>query len=159
MAQYFLTVEEVAQRLNLHVKTVRRHIRDGRLKAKRIGKEYRVTRTDFESFAGGGERTEDAIPRTRQVSASTIVDVDAIGPTESDRVTTMVMAALNARRDGDDVARVDSLYYQERGRLRITIAAGPVLTSELLRLIAALLEGARGDRSTSRSGDPSLAAV
>ena len=38
------SVEEVADRLDLHVKTVRRIIREGRLPAKRIGKAYRITR-------------------------------------------------------------------------------------------------------------------
>ena len=44
MTRHLYTADEVAERLNLHVKTIRRYIRDGRLKAKRIGKEYRVTR-------------------------------------------------------------------------------------------------------------------
>jgi excisionase family DNA binding protein len=47
------TVEEIANRLNLHAKTIRRYITNGNLKAKRIGKEYRITRADFEAFAGG----------------------------------------------------------------------------------------------------------
>jgi excisionase family DNA binding protein len=133
-------VENVAERLNLHVKTVRRYIHDGRLKAKRIGKEYRVTHADLEEFAGAAPATEPPVARTRQVIASSIVDVDAISPEESHRVTTMVMAALNSRRGEPDHPRVDAIYYEERGRLRITITASPVLTSELLRLINALVE-------------------
>ena len=83
------SAEQVAELLNLHVKTIRRYLRDGRLKAKRIGKEYRVTRADLEAFAGELRPTEKAVPRTRHVIASSIVDVDAIGPRESERVTTM----------------------------------------------------------------------
>jgi excisionase family DNA binding protein len=143
-SRHLFTVEEVAERLNLHVKTVRRYIRDGRLKAKRIGKEYRVARADFEAFAGSGDAAEEPVPRTRDVTASSVVDVDAISPKESDRITTMIMAALNARRGEPDLPRVDSIYYPERARLRITITASPLLTSELLRMIHALLEGGRG---------------
>jgi excisionase family DNA binding protein len=138
------TVHEVAERLDLHVKTVRRLIGQGKLRAKRIGKEYRITRTALDDFAGTTQPIEDAIPRTRQVIASSIVDVDAIGPEDSHRITTLIMAGLNARKGEPDFPRVDSLYDPERGRLRIMITASPVLTCELLRTIDALAEGLRG---------------
>jgi hypothetical protein len=35
------------------VKTVRNYVRDGRLKAVRIGKQYRIAREDLEAFMGG----------------------------------------------------------------------------------------------------------
>jgi excisionase family DNA binding protein len=129
--------------LSLHVKTIRRHIRDGRLKAKRIGKEYRITRADLDEFAGSSQASEPAVPRTRQVIASSVVDVDVISPKESDRVTTMITASLNVRREEADYPRVDCIYYPERARLRITITASLVLMCELLRMIGALLEHGR----------------
>jgi len=46
------SVDQVASLLGLHVKTVRGYVRDGRLKAVRIGKQYRITREDLEAFAG-----------------------------------------------------------------------------------------------------------
>jgi excisionase family DNA binding protein len=144
MAIHLFTVDEVALRLNLHAKTVRRYIREGRLKAKRIGKEYRIARTDLDEFAGGTSSAEEPVARTRQVIVSSIVDVDAISPEESHRVTTMIMAGLNARRGEGDFPRVDSIYYPERAGLRIMITANPVLTCDLLRMINALLEAGRG---------------
>src|SRR5262245_26455318 len=138
------TVDEVAGRLNLHVKTVRRFIREGRLPAKRIGKEYRITRAALDDFAGTATDPGNVpIQRSRQVLVSSIVDVDAISPTDGERVTTLIMAGLNARRGELDFPRVDSLYDADRGRLRITITANPTLTCDLVRTIAALTESAR----------------
>jgi hypothetical protein len=77
------------------------------------------------------------------VIASSVVDVDAISPGGSQRITTMVMAALNTRKGEPDVPRVDCIYYEDRGRLRITITASPTLTCELLRMIDTLLEHER----------------
>jgi excisionase family DNA binding protein len=134
------TVDEVAERLNLHVKTVRRFIREGRLQAKRIGKQYRITRSALDELAGTSADPGPAIPLTRQVLVSSIVDVDAISPEESQRITTLIMAGLNARRGEPDFPRVDSLYDAERGRLRIMITASPALTVDLVRTIAALAE-------------------
>jgi len=144
MTRHLYTADEVAERLNLHVKTIRRYIRDGRLKAKRIGKEYRVTRGDLDDFAGSSRAVEDTVARTRQVIASSILDVDVISPEDSHRITTMVMAALNSRKGEPDFPRVDSIYYEEHARLRITITASPALTCELLKMINALLETKRG---------------
>jgi excisionase family DNA binding protein len=134
------TAEQVAELLNLHVKTVRRYVRDGRLKAKRIGKEYRITRSALEAFAGE-LRPPEEIARTRRVVASSIVDVDAISAGDSDRVTTMIMASLNARKGEADFPRVDTIYYPEQARLRVTITASPVLACELIGLIDVLSRG------------------
>jgi len=144
MATHLFTVDQVAQRLDLHAKTVRRYIRDGRLKAKRIGKEYRITRRDLDEFAGGSFAAEEPVARARQVIVSSIVDVDAISSDESHRVTTMIMAALNTRRGEGDFPRVDSIYYPERAGLRITITTNAALTCDLLRTIDAVLEAGRG---------------
>jgi excisionase family DNA binding protein len=139
------TVDEVAGRLNLHVKTVRRFIREGRLPAKRIGKEYRITRSALDEFAGTTAEPGDVpLSRTRQVLVSSIVDVEAISPEDSQRITTLIMAGLNARRDEPDFPRVDSLYDPGRGRLRIMITASPTLTCDLVSTIAALSEPNRG---------------
>lgn len=45
-----LTVGEVAERLRLNHHSVRRHIRNGRLKAVRVGGRVRIRREDLEAF-------------------------------------------------------------------------------------------------------------
>ena len=138
------TVEEAAERLNVHVKTVRRFIRLGRLPAKRIGKEYRITKAALDEFAGVTPATRDEGGRVRQVLVSSIVDVEAISPEDSQRIVTMIMAGMNSRTGEDDFPRIDSLYDVQRGRLRITITASASLTSDLLRVINALAEVSHG---------------
>ena len=58
MTKHLFTVEEAATHLNLHVKTVRRFIREGKIEAKRIGKEYRITRSALEAFGGAATSNE-----------------------------------------------------------------------------------------------------
>jgi len=144
MSTQLYTADEVAGLLNLHVKTIRRYVRDGRLKARRIGKEYRIARADLDDFAGETRPADTPVARTRHVIASSVVDIDAISPDESHRITTMIMAALNARKGEADFPRVDSIYYEEQGKLRVTITASLAVTGELLRLINALLRDGRG---------------
>ena len=140
MSTHLYTPDEVAGLLNLHVKTIRRYVRDGRLKARRIGKEYRIARADLDAFAGEPREADTAVARTRHVIASSIVDADVVSPEESHRVTTMIMAALNSRKGEGDFPRVDTIYYEEQAKLRVTITASPELTCELLRMINALLK-------------------
>lgn len=143
MTPHLHTVEQVAELLNLHVKTVRRYVRDGRLKARRIGKEYRITRADLDAFAGTIPAAP-AVSRERHVIASSIVDVDVISPEESHRITTMVVASLNTRNGEGDHPSVNSVYYPEQAKLRITLTASLALTASLIRMIDVLLEDGRG---------------
>ena len=146
MAQHLYTVEQAAEVLDLHVKTIRRYIHEGKLRAKRIGKEYRITRADLEEFTGSAlpaTQPAGAVAKTRQVIASSIVDVDAISPEESHRITTYVMASLNSRRGEGDFPNVNSVYYPEMGKLRITITANPALTASMLQMINSFLESSR----------------
>jgi excisionase family DNA binding protein len=135
------TVESVADLLNLHVRTVRGYVRSGRLKAKRIGKQYRITRRDLEEFAGTSTiEVPPPVARERHVIASTIIDADAVSPHTADRISTMVMAGLNAKGAEGDAPRVDVIYYPERAKLRVTITASPDVAAGLMRLVKTLLE-------------------
>ena len=136
------SVEQVAERLGLHVKTVRNYVREGRLKAVRIGKQYRIAGEDLAALTGGSVPAtprEDA-HRTRHVEVSSVVAVDAISRQDADRVMTLVMAAVNGRREDDDPMRVQTVYDEERARLRIMLLGGAQTSAELLRLVSALLE-------------------
>jgi excisionase family DNA binding protein len=135
------SIERIAELLNLHVKTVRSYVRSGRLKATRIGKQYRVTRRDLEEFAGTSAIDLPApVNRTRHVIASVVVDADAVRPETAERISTVVMSGLNARRGEGDVPRVDVIYYPEHAKLRVTITASPDIAAGLMRLVHTLLE-------------------
>jgi excisionase family DNA binding protein len=46
----YYTTEEIAKMLTIHVVTVRRWIREGKLPAILLGKSYRVTKEDLRRF-------------------------------------------------------------------------------------------------------------
>jgi excisionase family DNA binding protein len=134
----FYTVEQVAERLGLHVKTVRAYVRDGRLKAVRIGKQYRVARADLEALTGGQVpmTPRESASRRRHVEVSSILQVDVIGRSESDRLTNLLMAATA----GPHGLRVQTLYDEERASLKVIVIGGITDSAELLRLAARVLE-------------------
>src|SRR5271165_1226509 len=103
MSQELYSVEEVAERLGLHVRTVRHYVREGRLKAVRIGKQYRIAREDLEALTGRPAASFDPEPvrRDRHVEVSSIVEIDAISPEAANRITNGLLSAANnpGRRD------------------------------------------------------------
>jgi len=48
--KHFYLVEELAERLRVSKMTIYRYLKDGKLQAHKIGKEYRIKKSEFESF-------------------------------------------------------------------------------------------------------------
>lgn len=46
----FYLAEELAERLRVNVMTIYRYIKAGKLKAHKIGKEFRIAKVEFEKF-------------------------------------------------------------------------------------------------------------
>jgi excisionase family DNA binding protein len=142
VSQVLYSVDEVAERLGLHVRTIRNYIRQGRLKATRIGKQYRIAAEDLDAFAGRpvAPPARQTARRTRHVEVSAVVEVDAIGPDQANRITGGTVAVAKGRDESDQPLRVQTIYDRERGHLKI-IAIGSLPTVEgVLRLVGFLLE-------------------
>jgi excisionase family DNA binding protein len=133
MPQELYSVEQVASRLGLHVRTIRNYVRDGRLKAVRIGKQYRIAREDLEAFTGTSVAALDADEQSRHVEASSIVHIDAIDRAGADRISTHVMGSLN--QSGIGRLRAETVYDEDRAVLKVIIIGDLAATAELLRLI------------------------
>jgi excisionase family DNA binding protein len=50
LSKDWLTAEEIAEDLRVHVSTVREWIRKKKLKAAKFGRDYRIKRQDYEEF-------------------------------------------------------------------------------------------------------------
>jgi excisionase family DNA binding protein len=141
MSQELYSLEQVAERLGLHVKTVRSYVRDGRLKAVRIGKQYRVARGDLEALTGSPAEAFDRESESqRHVEVSSIVEIDGVDARTADRITTMLMSVCNGRRNGDEPLRIETIYDRERRRLKVIVVGGLGSSTDLLKLTNLLLE-------------------
>ena len=127
-----LTVDSAATRLQVHPKTVLRFIHDGRLRATRIGKAYRIRRADLDAFAGIPTAETAIRPDPRVMS---VVDIEHIDATLARKFASAVTNSLHSRPPGtaDLSAHVD--YDDARAQLRIVIHGPPTETSNLLGLI------------------------
>ncbi|WP_097870620.1 helix-turn-helix domain-containing protein [Streptomyces sp. rh34] len=140
------SVGEVAELLGLHVRTVRNYVRDGRLKAVRIGKQYRISKEDLAALTG---RPADAtVPEPTctpgPVEVSSILQIDALDPDAAHRLTTFVTAGAQSARDTSDPVRIQTVYDKERTRMKIVILGGAAATADLLHMIDGLLDPESG---------------
>ncbi|MBV9507920.1 MAG: helix-turn-helix domain-containing protein [Acidobacteriia bacterium] len=142
MSQNLYSVEQVAELLGLHVKTVRNYVREGRLKAVRIGKSYRIAREDLEALTGrsGASLDREPVPRQRHVDVSSIVEIDVISPDMAIRLTNMLTSAPKGRPEGDQALHVETVYNEERARLKVILMGSLTTVSSFLQFIGVYLE-------------------
>lgn len=135
-------VDEVAQLLGLHVKTVRGYVRAGTLPATRVGKSYRIAAADLAAFTGQpvAAPARASAGRTRRVETTAILQVDAASPDTLRRVEAIVGAA--ALEHDSRPMRVQTVYDEERADLRVILLGPPDRVASVLRLLAAVLEDA-----------------
>ena len=145
MAQDLYSVEEVAKLLGLHVRTVRNYVREGRLNAVRIGKQYRIAREDLVALTGRPESSFETEPvrRHRHVDVSSIVEVDAISREEAMRLMTALTSLPKSRPEGDDPLHVETIYNEERARLKIIVAGSIGSVGSFLRVTEVYLESSK----------------
>ena len=142
MPQDLYSVEQVAKLLNLHVRTVRNYVREGRLKAVRIGKQYRIAREDLEAMTGrpAAAHEREPVRRQRHIEVSSIVEIDVVSPETANRVMNSLGGAYNGRRQGDEPLRIETIYNAERGSMKIILVGGMDITASYFKFINAMLE-------------------
>lgn len=50
MQKEFYTAKELAEKLRVNIMTIYRYIKSGKLKAYKIGKEFRIDKNEFDKF-------------------------------------------------------------------------------------------------------------
>lgn len=154
-----LTVNDAAEVLGIHARTVGEYIRDGRLKAFQLGGAWRITEDDLEKFVGGlraGERSsggKDADPKTSRRAESLRGDLYGIGI--DDHVTPEQLLELAAARADKVIPQLhgigmkgpitaEQLLALSRGRADKLIAQlhgigmkGPITAAQLVELVEA----------------------
>jgi excisionase family DNA binding protein len=131
------SVEQVAERLGLHVRTVRGYIRDGRLKAVRIGKQYRIAQADLDAFTGRPAGEAATRPRA-EVSA--VVEFEGVAAAAADRLSTLLVAGAQLAPG----LRIQTIHDAPRGRLKVIILGDVAATADVLHTIHDVLGSENG---------------
>ncbi len=129
----FYSVEQVAELLNLHVKTVRGYVHDGRLKATKVGKQYRISREDLAAFTG------QPVKGARRIDVSCVVQLDEVDFAAMTKISTMIMAVVKDPYE-DEQLHVETVYDRDRASLKLIIIGGPARAADLLKFVKTIAE-------------------
>ena len=151
MSEEVYTVEQFAERLKLHPKTVLRFIRDGRLRAVKVGKSYRILRTEMEAMTGvapgayriAGEEMEAMIGRRGGPSAirvTSIVDFAQVTPDRAQYLARTLPSLRTGQSAGSDLMNLSVAYDPATRGLKIVIVGSPGDTAAMLKMIDVLAE-------------------
>lgn len=138
MAGELLTVDVVSEILALHRKTVLRFIREGRLRATKVGNQYRVLRSDLNAFTGAAET-----PKWNVARVTSIIDIDDVDIALVQRVSSILMGAVNGGERPATPISLDIGHDPLRQRAKVVIVASPADTSMLLMLAEGCLDSAK----------------
>ncbi|MEW5825880.1 MAG: helix-turn-helix domain-containing protein [Candidatus Bipolaricaulota bacterium] len=144
------TVQQLAEILALHPKTVQRFLREGRIKATKIGREWRVHGDDLRDFAHGELSTPEpteSVATTRlaeRIQVTAVIELDEGNSSEVSRISNSLIAVLNSKDPRFGAVRYDLVYHPEVRKARFVVHGTPLFLRTLLQLVDVLLEQDEG---------------
>lgn len=142
MNRDYYTVEQVSNLLSIHPKTIQRYIREGRLRATKIGKSWRVTGHDLSTFVESEacQKPQGSDPSKRQVTASAVVDVMVCGKEDAIRIMNTLTAALNSKPQEYGESSMQTQYIERENMVRITLWGGIRFLAIMMDTVSAITE-------------------
>jgi len=148
MEQKLYSVEEIARFLDLHPKTVRRFIREGKIKARKIGRAWRIQQDDLREYAHGElayNREESGFsPDTglqERISVSAVIEIHEGSREEASRISNSLIAMLNCKDPSWGKSRYDFIYNPETKKARFILYGSPRFLRDVLKAFEAFADG------------------
>lgn len=144
MEERFFTVEEIGEMLKMHPKTIQRYIREGKLRAVKYGKAWRVSGHDLSLFTESALYAELQSEKSHRESgkqiavASAVVDIDVFGREEAIRILNALTAVLNAKPPEYGSSSMQGQYIEQEHKVRVTLWGDPAVVALLLTSVAEL---------------------
>lgn len=138
----YYSPDEVAELLGLHVRTIRRFISEDKIKATRVGKQYRIAENELRQLIGSAlpPKFVETQKRHRRIITSTTVDIEPISQAEQERLINLLLGAFHSLNAAQNSRRFDSIYEEGKGRLRLLINADLDMTNAIFGMIRGILE-------------------
>ena len=148
MVEKYYSVGQIAEMIDMHPKTIQRYIREGRLKAQKIGKSWRVTGHDLSTFVEGtdGASISDTSPRLQEIireaektiKVSSVIDIPVKNSSEAIQVMNWITASINSRSSEYGYTTMNSQFIEPEHIIRIMLWGSPsfmeVIMNDLVKL-------------------------
>lgn len=156
----FYTIEQVAEFLGLHHKTIRKFITEGKLNAGKVGKQWRISGHDLSVFMeknnvtvrsediekeeeGIGEFSTKDAPSAmgkNKINVSTVIDINEVNKEQYMRISNTLIAVMNCKDPSMGGSTINVKYYEKENRLRVMLWGGVNFIEEMLSTVSMLTE-------------------
>lgn len=157
MENRFYTIDQIAEILGIHHKTVRKFIKEGKLKANKLGKQWRISQIDLDIFTKDKNsiiesevpicneelefsNKDSKVEINNEIRVSSVIDLEEIDKEEYLRISNMLLAIMNCKDESLQRQTINMKYSKDINRLRIMLWANIDATKEVLDVISMLIE-------------------
>jgi excisionase family DNA binding protein len=142
MNKDYYTVDQISNMINIHPKTIQRYIREGKLRAAKIGKGWRVSGHDLSIFIENDSYEKPDLGKQieRSTIASSVIDILVDGKEDAIRIMNTLTASLNAKPSEYGQSSMQSQYIERENMIRITLWGGIRFMAIMMDTITVLTE-------------------
>jgi len=139
VSEKYYTAEQAAEMMKMHIKTVQRYIREGRLKANKVGKSWRITGHDLSVLLEGEQSGKETPPHGESnVQVSAVADILAASQHDAIRIMNTLTALSNAKPREEGPSSLTVQYLESEHKVRAMIYGSIGYVRMLLDSIAVL---------------------
>ncbi|MDX9783391.1 MAG: helix-turn-helix domain-containing protein [Spirochaetia bacterium] len=148
----FYSIEELAGILKLHPKTILRFIHEGKIRAQKIGRSWRVSQEALKEYSHAelaapveGVEAVDFNSIGARMRVSAVIEIDEQNSEEASRLSNTLMAALNCKDPSWGNSRFDWFYYPETRKAKYILYGTPGFIGEIMVMFSRLAGGQGGE--------------
>lgn len=147
MEQLFYSVKELAQILALHPKTVQRFIRQGTIKARKIGRAWKISQQNLKEYAHAELKPKDSFKKQAKnqqtnpkITVSAVIEITNQNSEEASRLSNSLIALLNSKDPAWSKTRYDFIYQPETQKAKFILYGSPQFISSIMKIFEVLLQ-------------------
>ena len=140
MDKDYYSVERISELLHIHPKTIQRYIREGKLRAAKVGKSWRVSGHDLSVFLEGSDISGNDSKTERNITASAVIDISTNGAEDVMRIMNVLTAAIVSKPPEYSKSTIQSQYIESENMIRVTLWGDIRFMSSIAEMIRAILE-------------------
>ena len=156
MEEKFYTIDQIAEILGMHHKTIRKFITEGKLRANKVGKQWRISGHDLSLLMEDNnvniknnnklesEKIEfttgdvDSNNKTSKINVSTVIDINEVDIDEHKRISNMLLALMNSKDSKIRNSTINIKYYKNNKNLKVMLWGDIEFTNAMLDFISTI---------------------
>lgn len=137
MQEKFYTVDEISNILGMHQKTIQRYIREGKLRAVKVGKAWRISGHDLSRFMESNKKfADDKAGEEKRILVTSVVDIDVDDMDEAMSISNMLTASLNSKPSEYGRSSMSVQFLDSLGKLRVMLTGSAEFMETMMSFLS-----------------------